>query len=93
LQIPVQAGNAAIQGGNIDQLLGTVLQGLQPEATYFGAENGERAAYIFFDMTDPSRIPVVAEPLFQGLNANVTLAPVMNLEELQTGLRVHAQGS
>ncbi len=37
-------------------------------------------------MTDPSQIPSIAEPLFLGANANVTLTPCMNLEDLQKGL-------
>jgi hypothetical protein len=41
---------------------------------------------MFFDMKDTSDIPVIAEPLFAALHAEVELIPVMNLEELQKGL-------
>ncbi len=37
-------------------------------------------------MDDVSRIPVIVEPLFMGMNAALTLIPVMNAEDLQKGL-------
>ncbi len=92
LQLPVEAGNDAIQTGRIGQVMETIMGRLQPEAAYFGAENGKRTAYIFFDLNDPSQIPVVSEPLFQSLNASIEFSPVMNVEELQKGLAEAAQG-
>lgn len=92
LQLPVEAGNEAIRSGRIGEVLGAVGERLRPEAMYFGAEDGRRTAYVFFDLKDPSQIPVVAEPLFQNLNASVHFAPVMTLEDLQKGLGEAAQG-
>jgi hypothetical protein len=40
-----------------------------------------------FDMDDASAIPAVVEPLFAALNARIDLLPVMNLDDLQKGLR------
>jgi hypothetical protein len=91
LQLPVEAGNDAIRTGRIGEVLGAVGERLQPEAMYFGTEDGKRTAYVFFDLKDPSAIPVIAEPLFQDLNASVHFAPVMSLEELQKGLGDAAQ--
>jgi hypothetical protein len=39
-----------------------------------------------FDLKDPSDIPSIAEPLFQSMNAKITLTPVMNAEDLMKGL-------
>jgi hypothetical protein len=39
-----------------------------------------------FDMKDASSIPVVAEPFFMGLNADVQFTPVMNADDLKAGL-------
>ncbi len=44
LQLPVEAGNDAIQTGRIGQVMETIMGRLQPEAAYFGAENGKRTA-------------------------------------------------
>lgn len=84
--LDVQAANRVIQEGTIDTVIQTVIEQLQPEAAYFLTEDGKRTALLFFDLQDPSQIPVVVEPLFQGANASVSLTPVMNAEELRAGL-------
>ncbi len=60
----------------------------QPEAAYFGTENGCRTGYIVFDLKDPSGIPQIGELLYMGANAKVDMRPIMNLEDLQKGLAV-----
>jgi len=59
---------------------------LQPEAAYFGPENGVRTAFIVFDLKDPSELPRISEPLFRAMKANVQMFPVMDREDLQKGL-------
>lgn len=64
-----------------------VVQQLHPEAAYFlPTDDGHRSMVLVFDMTDPSQIPAIAEPLFMGGRARVTLTPCMNLDDLQGGL-------
>jgi hypothetical protein len=41
---------------------------------------------MIFDITGPSRIPQIAEPLFQGLDAHVEFIPVMNGDDLKKAL-------
>ena len=54
-----------------------------------GAEQNERrcqrSSFVFFDMTEPSQIPAICEPLFLGARAKVTLSPCMTLDDLTTG--------
>lgn len=45
-----------------------------------------RSAFIVFDMTDPSQLPAISEPLFSQFNARVEVFPVMNQDDLQRGL-------
>ena len=51
-----------------------------------GTEDGVRRVLIFFDLKDPTDIPAVTEPFFQNANASVDLFPVMNMEDMQTGM-------
>ena len=87
LEVPVEAGNEAIKSGQLPQVLESVLGSLKPEAAYFAStDDGSRGGYIFFDLEDPSQIPLIVEPLFQQLNAQVRLQPVMTAEDVQRGL-------
>jgi hypothetical protein len=85
-QIPVESGNEAIRSGKIAQINQTLMARIQPEAVYFFTENGLRSGFVVFDLDDPSHIPMIAEPLFQELNASVEFFPTMNADDLQKGL-------
>jgi hypothetical protein len=84
--IPVEAGNKAIKDGSLARTMQSVTERLKPEAAYFLAEDGKRTALFFFNMQDVSQIPSIAEPLFMGMNASLTIVPVMNADDLQKGL-------
>jgi hypothetical protein len=86
VQMPIGSGNDAIKDGSLPQIMATSLEALKAEAAYFTAENGMRTALIFFEMNDSSDIPPAAEPFFLGLGANITLSPVMNVQEMQSGV-------
>lgn len=86
VSLDVAAANKAAQDGTLGQIIGSVAEMIQPEASYFLTEKGKRTAYFFFDLKDPSQIPQIAEPFFIGLNAEVDFTPVMNQEELGRGL-------
>ncbi len=45
-----------------------------------------RTALIFLEMDDSSEIPPAAEPFFMGLGAKITFSPVMNAQEMQSGV-------
>jgi hypothetical protein len=86
VQIPGASGNAAIKDGSLPQIVGKALDALKAEAAYFTSEDGMRTALIFFDMADSSEIPSAAEPFFMGLDAKITFAPVMNVDEMRAGV-------
>ena len=86
VSIPVESGNAGIKSGSLPEVMQQTAAKWSPEAMYFTTFDGKRTAYIVFDLPDASSIPAFAEPFFMGLNAEVTLAPVMNPEDLQKGL-------
>jgi hypothetical protein len=86
VQIPTEAGNAAIKDGSLPQIVGSALEALKAEAAYFTSMDGMRTGLIFFEMADSSEIPPAAEPFFQGLGAKITFSPVMNADEMRAGV-------
>ena len=84
--VDTAAGNAMIADGSIGQVIGELVDRLQPEAAYFAGEDGQRACFLVFDMTDAADLPSICEPLFQGGNARITVTPCMDLEDMQKGL-------
>ena len=84
--IPVEAGNKSIKDGTLPRIMQSTIERLKPEAAYFMAEDGKRTGFFVFDMNDVSQIPPIAEPLFMGMNASLTMLPVMNGDDLQKGL-------
>lgn len=85
-ELGLEATNEALRTGKMAEFNEMINKLTQPEAAYFSTEKGRRTGYMFFDMVDTSLIPVIAEPLFQQLNAFVEFIPVMNQDDLQRGL-------
>ncbi len=84
--MPVESGNRAIKDGTLGAVMQRAAEHWKPEAMYFTTFDGQRTAYMVFDLPDASGIPAFAEPFFAELNANLELAPVMNGDDLQKGL-------
>lgn len=84
--VPVEKGNQAIMDGSLMKTLEEMMDELKPEAAYFATGEGERGGLFVFDMSDPSQIPLIAEPLFLKLNAAVEFFPVMNPDDLRKAL-------
>jgi hypothetical protein len=86
VQMDPEAASRAIADGSMPQVMQETLERLQPEAAYFGPDNGIRTAFIVFDLQDPSQLPPISEPLFSTLKANIQMFPVMDREDLKKGL-------
>lgn len=84
--MPTVPGNRAISDGTIGKLMQGAADRWKPEAMYFTTFDGNRTAYMVFDLPDASDIPAFAEPFFEALEAEVELAPAMNAQDLQKGL-------
>lgn len=81
-KLPTEQGNQVISEGRLGQVIQSILGELKPEAAYFTAEGGQRTAYIFADIPDPSAIPGLIEPFFLAFNASVEISPAMTAEDL-----------
>lgn len=81
-----EKGNELIRNGTLGKLMQESMEQIKPEAAYFTSDGGRRTAFLFFDMEDPSDMPVLSEPFFLEMGADVTYTPVMNLEDVQKGL-------
>jgi hypothetical protein len=89
----VKASNQAIIDGTLSKVFQDTIEKLQPEASYFLAQDGSRSCIIVFDLKDPSDIPVIAENFFLTMNAKVEFSPVMNADDLARGLSKWEQSS
>ncbi len=79
-------GNEAIKSGTLPKVIGAFMERAKPEAAYFTVDNGVRTAFFVFDMKDSSQMPPLGEDMFIELGAELHLTPVMNADELKTGL-------
>jgi hypothetical protein len=86
VEIDTEAGNKAYVDGSLKKAVMGLMDEVKPEAAFFTTHDGHRTGYIVFDMKDPSQMVGLSEPLFQGLNAKVSYAPVMNPDDLQKGM-------
>jgi hypothetical protein len=86
ISMPVEAGNQGIRDGRLPKAMQHAAERWKPEAMYFTTFDGQRTAFMVFDMPESADIPAFAEPLFQELSAEVVIAPAMNGDDLQRGL-------
>jgi hypothetical protein len=85
-KIPTEDGNKMLQDPNYLRKLEKYINRVKAEATYFFEADGERVAAFIVNIQSADQIPVLAEPLFSGMGANVELHPVMSLEDLKKGI-------
>ncbi len=82
VNIPNDAGNAAVRAGKLGETIQSILADQKPEAVYFTDDNGQRTAFIILSFDDASQIPAIAEPWFLAFNASIEYHPVMVPEDL-----------
>lgn len=84
-RLDTPTANKMAEEGTMTKTIEGIVEHLHPEAAYFSPEDGDRCMMLVFDMAEPSQMPDIAEPLFR-TGAKVDLKPVMNLDDLRTGL-------
>ena len=85
-KIPTEDGNKMVQDPNFLRKLEKYINKVKAEATYFFEEGGNRVAAFIVDIQSTDKIPILIEPLFSGMGAQVELHPVMSLDDLKKGI-------
>jgi hypothetical protein len=85
-KIPTEDGNKMVQDPNFLEKLEKYINRVKAEAAYFFEADGDRVAAFIVDIQSADQIPVLTEPLFSGMGANVELHPVMSIEDLKKGI-------
>ena len=73
-------------GPNFLSKLEKYINKVKAEATYFFEADGNRVAAFIVDIQSADQIPILAEPLFSGMGANVEFHQVMSLDDLKKGI-------
>jgi hypothetical protein len=84
-KIPTEDGNKMVQDPNFSSKL-KYINKVKAEATYFFEADGDRVAAFIVDIQSADQIPVLAEPLFGGMGAQVEFHPVMSLDDLKKAM-------
>ncbi len=84
-RLDTKIANQAVADGTMGKIVETAMERLKPEAAYFTAVEGDRCCMMIFDMKENSEMPSAAEPFFLA-GAKVSVRPVMNADELRSGL-------
>ena len=70
----------------VGERLGSTMEKINPMSAYFGEEDGERTAWILIDLPSENMIPFYAEPFFTNFSARVKFRPVMDIDDVRSGL-------
>lgn len=85
-KIPTEDGNKMVQDPKFLEKIEKYINKVKAEATYFFEADGNRVASFIVDIESADQIPILSEPLFSGMGAQVELHPVMSLDDLKKGI-------
>jgi len=82
VEIPNEPFNTLLKNGTVGETLQATLDDIKPAAAYFSEQDGSRGAWMLVDVSDPARIPGLAEPFFVRFNASVKFRVCMSPDDL-----------
>src|ERR1043165_967183 len=89
---PHEPFNTLVRKKKAGEILGRIMEEIKPEASYFTEYDGTRGGVFVVNVSDPSRIPSIAEPFFLNFNADCRFRLVISPEELgRAGLETIAE--
>jgi hypothetical protein len=81
-RFPLEPFNSLVKDGTVGQKIEQVMGDIKPEAVYFTERDGKRGGTMIVELSDPSQIPAIAEPLFLAFDAAVSFHPAMTPDDL-----------
>jgi hypothetical protein len=83
VRIPIERGNELLKDPKFGEKMSQLLTQVKAEQAYFTTVGAQRGGFVVLNMDDASQIPLLAEPFFLWLEADIEFLPVMTLEDLQ----------
>lgn len=83
ITMPHEPFNSMVRDGIAGRKINEILETVKPEAAYFTEQDGKRTAILIVELSDPSKVPALAEPWFLTFNADVKFRIVMTPDELK----------
>lgn len=87
MTIPPAGGNDAMKSGALMEAMGELIKTRRVEQSWFTARGGDRTAHFVLQLEEVSDMPSILEPFWTLASAKIEFTPVMNWEELQSGVR------
>lgn len=84
--IPTTQGNQMVKDPNFLKNIENYINMFNCEASYFTEMDGNRTFIFVLDLPNTDMIPAIAEPLFQGYDADVEIHPAMNFDDLKNAI-------
>lgn len=83
VEFPLEPFNSLIRSGKAGEIIGRILETIQPETAYFMEQDGKRGGIFVVDVKAPSDVPTFAEPFFLNFQASCKFRILMSPEDLQ----------
>lgn len=83
VEIPHEPFNSLVRSGKAGEILGRILESIEPEMAYFTEQDGTRGGVFVVDVQTPSDVPRLAEPFFLHFQADCRFRIAISPEDLQ----------
>lgn len=83
VEFPLEPFNSLVRSGKAGEVIGRILESIEPETAYFTEQDGKRGGIFVIDVKTPSDVPFFAEPFFLNFQASCKFRILMTAEDLQ----------
>ena len=83
VEFPLEPFNSLVRNGKVGEVIGRILDSIEPETAYFTEQDGKRCGIFVINLKDQSDVPFFAEPFFLNFQASCKFRILMSPEDLQ----------